>query len=81
LGDAFSRHPAGRARHARDEKGRIAPVVETFAHAIDTTRRRGFAVNPLQILALADLIQPMAVFCQENEEICANWSRSARRSD
>jgi hypothetical protein len=27
-------------------------VVETFARAIETTRRRGFAVDPLQILAM-----------------------------
>jgi hypothetical protein len=29
-------------------------VVETFARAIETTRRRGFAVDPLQILAMGD---------------------------
>ena len=32
------------------EAERIAIVVETFARAIDTTKRREFAVNPLQIL-------------------------------
>jgi hypothetical protein len=32
------------------EGERIANVVETFARAIDTTKRREFAVNPLQIL-------------------------------
>jgi hypothetical protein len=32
----------------------IAGVVDTFARAIDTTKRRGFAVDPLQILALGD---------------------------
>ena len=29
-------------------------MVDTFARAIDTTKRRGFAVDPLQILALGD---------------------------
>ena len=32
----------------------IAGVVETFARAIETTRRRGFAVDPQQIFALGD---------------------------
>jgi Family of unknown function (DUF5681) len=36
------------------EAERIANVVETFARAIDTTKRREFAVNPLQILGLAN---------------------------
>ena len=36
------------------EAATIAAVVETFARAIDTTKRRGFAVDPLQILALGD---------------------------
>jgi hypothetical protein len=36
------------------EAATIAGVVETFARAIETTRRRGFAVDPLQILALGD---------------------------
>jgi Family of unknown function (DUF5681) len=36
------------------EAERIANVVETFARAIDTTKRREFAVNPLQILGLGD---------------------------
>ena len=36
------------------EAATIAAVVETFAQAIDTTKRRGFAVDPLQILALGD---------------------------
>lgn len=36
------------------EAGTMAAVVETFALAIETTRRRGFAVDPLQILALGD---------------------------
>ena len=34
------------------EAERIAIVVETFARAIDTTKRREFAANPLQILGL-----------------------------
>ena len=34
------------------EAATIAGVVETFARAIETTRRRGFAVDPLQILAM-----------------------------
>ena len=34
------------------EAERIAIVVETFARAIDTTKRRELAVNPLQILGL-----------------------------
>jgi hypothetical protein len=29
-------------------------VVDTFARAIETTRRREFAVDPLQILAIGD---------------------------
>jgi hypothetical protein len=36
------------------EAERIANVVETFARAINTTKRREFAVNPLQILGLSD---------------------------
>jgi hypothetical protein len=36
------------------EAERIANVVETFARAIDTTKRREFAVNPLQILGLSN---------------------------
>ena len=36
------------------EAERIANVVETFARAIDTTKRREFAVSPLQILRLGD---------------------------
>jgi hypothetical protein len=36
------------------EAATIAGVVETFAQAIETTRRREFAVDPLQILALGD---------------------------
>jgi hypothetical protein len=36
------------------EAATIAGVVETFARAIDTTKRRGFAVDPLQMLALGD---------------------------
>ena len=36
------------------EAATIAGVVETFARAIETTKRRGFSVNPLQILALGD---------------------------
>jgi hypothetical protein len=36
------------------EAATIAGVVDTFSRAIDTTKRRGFAVDPLQILALPD---------------------------
>ena len=36
------------------EAATIAGVVETFARAIETTRRRSFAVDPLQISALVD---------------------------
>jgi hypothetical protein len=36
------------------EAATIAAVVETFARAIETTRRRGFAVDPLQILSLGE---------------------------
>ena len=36
------------------EAATIAAVVEGFARAIETTRRRGFAVDPLQTLALGD---------------------------
>jgi hypothetical protein len=36
------------------EAERIANVVETFVRAIDTTKRREFAVNPLQILKWGD---------------------------
>ena len=36
------------------EAATIAAVVESFARAIETTRRRAFAVDPLQILALGD---------------------------
>jgi hypothetical protein len=36
------------------EAATIAGVVETFARAIETTRRRGFALDPLLISALGD---------------------------
>ena len=36
------------------EAATIAAVVESFARSIETTRRRAFAVDPLQILALGD---------------------------
>jgi len=36
------------------EAATIAGVVETFARAIEATKRRAFAVDPLQILALGD---------------------------
>jgi hypothetical protein len=36
------------------EAERIAIVVETFARAIDTTKRRAFAANPLQILGFGN---------------------------
>ena len=36
------------------EAATIAGVVETFARTIEATRRRGFAVDPLQILAMGD---------------------------
>jgi len=36
------------------EAATIAGVVETFARAIETTRRRGFAVDPLLISTLGD---------------------------
>jgi hypothetical protein len=36
------------------EAATIAGVVETFARAIETTRRRSSALDPLQILALGD---------------------------
>ena len=36
------------------EAATIAGVVETFARAIESTRRRAFAVDPLQILALGE---------------------------
>jgi hypothetical protein len=36
------------------EAATIAGVVETFARAIETTKRRAFAVDPLLISALGD---------------------------
>jgi hypothetical protein len=36
------------------EAATIAGVVESFARAIETTKRRAFAVDPLQILAQGD---------------------------
>jgi hypothetical protein len=36
------------------EAATIAAVVHTFARAIDTTKRREFAVDPLQILGLGN---------------------------
>jgi Family of unknown function (DUF5681) len=36
------------------EAATIATVVETFARAIERTRRQAFAIDPLQILALGD---------------------------
>ena len=41
------------------EAATIAGVVETFARAIETTKRRAFAVDPLLISALGD--------CEETE--------------
>jgi hypothetical protein len=43
------------------EAERIAIVVETFTRAIDTTKRREFAVNPLQILGLELSMKPAIV--------------------
>src|SRR5437899_10206387 len=36
------------------EAGTVAAVVDTFVRAIESTKRREFAVDPLQILALGD---------------------------
>jgi translation elongation factor EF-Tu-like GTPase len=36
------------------EAATIAGVVESFARAIEITKRRAFAVDPLQVLALGD---------------------------
>ena len=40
------------------EAERIANVVDTFARAIATTKRRESAVNPLQILGLCNFDEP-----------------------
>jgi hypothetical protein len=40
------------------EAATIAAVVNTFVHAIDTTKRREFAADPLQILSSIDFDEP-----------------------
>ena len=75
------RHPDSHSRHAHDREKRKDPlVVESFLYAIDTTRRRGFAVNPLQNLGLADFDESNDCSIEEDDDICANRSRPARRS-
>jgi hypothetical protein len=49
------------------EAATIAAVVDTFARAIDTTKRRGFAVDPVQIkqwaimMKLTIMMKPMRI--------------------
>jgi len=54
------------------EAATIAGVVETFARTIETTRRRGFAVDPLQILAMGACDETESYDetdeCDENED-------------
>jgi len=50
------------------EAERIAIVVETFARAIDTTKRRELAVNPLQILELGRFDETDDCDSDEDEE-------------
>jgi hypothetical protein len=49
------------------EAERIAIVVETFARAIDTTKRREFAANGLQILGLNDFYESDECDSDESE--------------
>ena len=50
------------------EAERIASVVDTFARAIATTKRREFAVDPLQILGLANYDETEDCDYEETEE-------------
>jgi hypothetical protein len=50
------------------EAERIAIVVETFARAIDTTKRREFAANPLQIFGLNDFYESDACDSDESDD-------------
>jgi hypothetical protein len=63
------------ATHSRREKGKDPLVVKSFLHAIGTTRRRGFAANPLQIIGLPDFDETDDCSFEEDDEICANRSR------
>jgi len=71
----------GRSRHVHTGRtGADRAAVVTFAQAIDTTGRRRFAVNRLQILGLADFDETADCRFEEDDETCANRSRSARHS-
>jgi Family of unknown function (DUF5681) len=50
------------------EAARIAMVVATFARAIDTTKRREFGVDPLQILGLANFYETDDSNTEETED-------------
>src|SRR5215468_114054 len=51
------------------EAERIANVVETFARAIDTTKRRELAVDPLQILKWGDFDETDDCDAEETEDL------------
>jgi hypothetical protein len=72
---AFAR---GTLRQGEGE--RVTLGVETFAQTIDTTRRRIFAANPLQILGLADFDKPYDCSSGQGDELSANPLRRGCRS-
>jgi hypothetical protein len=71
----------GRSRHVHaGRKGADRAGGRNLYPAIDTTGRRRFAVNPLQILGLADFNEADDCISDEDNETCANRSRSVRHS-
>ena len=52
------------------EAERIANVVDAFARAIATTKRREFAVDPLQVLGLANSYETEDCDSDEAEDCC-----------
>jgi hypothetical protein len=78
---AITPHLGGRSRHVHaGRKGEDRAGGRNLYPAIDTTGRRRFAVDPLQILGLADLNETDDCISDEDDETCANRSRSVRHS-
>ncbi len=50
------------------EAERIATVVDTFVRAIDTTKRSAFAVDPPQILGLANFYETDGCYPEETDD-------------
>jgi hypothetical protein len=63
------------------EAERIAIVVETFARAIDTTKRREFAANPLQILGLNNFYESNDCDSDESDDCDSGQSHDGDYGD